>query len=72
VIPADKLLALTDLIYHFTQANFHEWDDEFMSDKFKDVQVISNVIRESKLGINDVERFDLVNLYQVNLVRMIL
>jgi hypothetical protein len=43
-----------------------------MSDKFKDVQVISNVIRESKLGIKDIERFDLVNLYQVNLVRMIL
>ena len=59
------------MIYHFAEAQHHEWNDDFKADE-KDSQLVAKSLRSSKLYSHDLERFDMLNIYHVNLLRCIL
>ena len=68
-ISGDKVLVLTELVYHFELAYHHGWDSKFEAGSVKDTQIVANCLKAAKLGIPDLTRFDALNLLHVNLLR---
>ena len=71
LIDFEKVVVLCELVYEVSLAYYHEWNGDFEANSIRDVTLLATCFKSAKMSahVQDVDKYDLLNLFHVNLVR---